>query len=124
MIETPMDLFALTRALIDIDSTTGREREVGEFLVRYLEDMIDRAGNGAVERMPVEEGRFNLFAAWGEPVVVLSTHIDTVPPFFPSSEDGEEIRGRGACDTKGGIAAMLQASAELLAEGVRGFGLL
>jgi acetylornithine deacetylase len=124
MIEIPMDLFALTRALIDIDSTTGREREVGEFLFRYLEDLVDRAGHGAVERMPVEEGRFNLFACWGEPVVVLSTHIDTVPPFFPSSEDDEAIRGRGACDTKGGIAAMLQAIEELLAEGVRGFGLL
>lgn len=121
---TAMDLFALTRALIDIDSTTGREREVGEFLFRYLEDLVDRAGQGAVERMPVEEGRCNLFARWGEPVVVLSTHIDTVPPFFPSSEDDEEIHGRGACDTKGGIAAMLQAIEELLTEGVRGFGLL
>ena len=74
--------------------------------------------------MPVEEGRFNVFASWGEPVVVLSTHMDTVPPFFPSSEDDEDIHGRGACDTKGGIAAMLQAARELLDEGVRGFGLL
>ena len=74
--------------------------------------------------MPVEGDRFNVFAAWGEPVVVLSTHMDTVPPFFPSSEDGEPIHGRGACDTKGGIAAMLQAARELLDEGVRGFGLL
>jgi acetylornithine deacetylase len=124
MIEIPMDLFALTRALIDIDSTTGREREAGEFLFGYLEDLVSRTGYGAVERMPVEEGRFNLFASWGEPVVVLSTHIDTVPPFFPSSEDDEEIHGRGACDTKGGIAAMLRAIEELLGEGVRRFGLL
>jgi acetylornithine deacetylase len=50
--------------------------------------------------------------------------MDTVPPFFPSSEDGEFLHGRGACDTKGGIAAMLQAARELLDEGVRGFGLL
>ena len=70
--------------------------------------------------MPVEEDRFNLFAAWGEPVVVLSTHIDTVPPFFPSSEDDEHIHGRGACDTKGGIAAMIKAIEELLAEGAGG----
>jgi acetylornithine deacetylase len=119
-----MDLFALTRALIDIDSTTGREREVGEFLFRQLEELAGRFDGGAVERMPVEEERFNVFAAWGEPVVVLSTHMDTVPPFFPSSEDGEFIHGRGACDTKGGIAAMLQAARELLAEGTRGFGLL
>ncbi len=114
-----MNLFALTRALIDIDSTTGREREVGDFLFRYLEDLASRTG-GAVERMPVTEDRFNVFAAWGEPAVVLSTHIDTVPPFFPSSEDDEHVRGRGACDTKGGIASMIHAIQELLAEGSTG----
>jgi acetylornithine deacetylase len=65
-----------------------------------------------------------VFAAWGEPVVVLSTHMDTVPPFFPSSEDSDHIHGRGACDTKGGIAAMIQAIEELLATGRRSFGLL
>ena len=118
-----MNLFALTRALIDIDSTTGREREVGDFLFRHLEDLASRTG-GAVERMPVVEDRFNVFAAWGEPVVVLSTHIDTVPPFFPSSEDDEHVHGRGACDTKGGIASMIHALEELLAEGRTGFGLL
>ena len=74
--------------------------------------------------MPVEEDRFNVFAAWGRPEVVLSTHMDTVPPFFPSSEDAEHIHGRGACDTKGGIAAMLGAAGELLAAGRSGFGLL
>lgn len=118
-----MDLFPLTRALIDIDSTTGREREVGDFLFRYLEELASRTG-GAVERMPVEEDRFNVLATWGEPAVVLSTHMDTVPPFFPSSEDDGHIHGRGACDTKGGIAAMVHAVQELLAEGRRGFGLL
>ena len=109
-----MDLFTLTRALIDIDSTTGRERAVGEFLFHHLLGLTQRTA-GTVERMPVERDRFNLFASWGEPTVVLSTHIDTVPPFFASSEDGEHIRGRGACDTKGGIAAMLCALEELLA---------
>lgn len=118
-----MDLFQLTRALIDIDSVTGREREIGEFLFRYLGDLAGRTG-GRVERMPVAEDRFNLFAAWGAPDVVLSTHMDTVPPFFPSSDDGEHIHGRGACDTKGAIAAMIHAIEGLLAEGGRGFGLL
>jgi acetylornithine deacetylase len=118
-----MDLHALTRVLIDIDSTTGREREIGDFLFQHLEDLARRTG-GTVERMPVEDDRFNLFASWGEPAVVLSTHMDTVPPFFPSSEDGEVIRGRGACDTKGAIAAMIRAVEELLVAGRRGFGLL
>jgi acetylornithine deacetylase len=118
-----MHLFPLTRTLIDIDSVTGREREVGDFLFSYLSELAGRTG-GSVERMPVSEDRFNLFAAWGEPVVVLSTHIDTVPPFFPSSEDDTHIHGRGACDTKGLLAAMITALEELLAAGDRGFGLL
>jgi len=118
-----MHPFELTRALLDIDSTTGREGEVGDFLFRTLEELA-RISGGVVERMAVEEGRFNVLATWGEPAVVLSTHMDTVPPYFASSEDDEFLYGRGACDTKGGIAAMIQAARELLDDGVRGFGLL
>jgi len=115
-----MDLFQLTRSLIDIDSVTGSERRIGDFLFEHLIGL----GGGTVERMPVAADRFNVFAAWGEPAVVLSTHMDTVPPFFPSSEDSVHIHGRGACDTKGIIAAMLTAAAEMVAGGTRGFGLL
>ena len=72
---TPAEIFRLTRELVDVDSVTGREREVGELLERRLRALAERGG-GTVERMPVAAGRFNLFAAWGEPVVVLSTHMD------------------------------------------------
>ena len=65
---------------------------------------------GRVERCPVERDRFNVFAHWGEPVVTLSTHMDTVPPFFPSREDDEFIWGRGSADAKGIIAAMIGAA--------------
>jgi len=65
-----------------------------------------------------------VLATWGTPTVTLSTHMDTVPPFFPSSEDREFVRGRGACDTKGIIAAMLAAAERLLRDGTRNFGLL
>ena len=121
-----MDLFELTRALIDVESVTGRERAVGELLAARLGALAGPTGGG-VERMPVaggEEGRCNLFASWGRPEIVLSTHMDTVPPFLPSREDAEAIHGRGACDAKGAIAAMLCAAGELLAEGRRGFGVL
>lgn len=119
-----MHLFELARKLIQIDSTTGREREVGDFLFGHLEALAAGTG-GRVERMPVAPERFNLFASWGEsPEVVLSTHIDTVPPFVAYAEDDTHLWGRGACDTKGGIAAMLAAIRELLAEGASGFGLL
>lgn len=113
-----MDLIPLTRALIDIESVTGNERAVGDFLFEYLSRL------GPVERMPVEGDRFNLFASWGEPEVVLSTHIDTVPPFFPSSEDDDFVHGRGACDTKGILASMIKAIETLLSQGASGFGLL
>ncbi len=113
-----MDLIPLTRALIDIESVTGHERAVGDFLFEYLSRL------GHVERMPVEGDRFNLFASWGEPEVVLSTHMDTVPPFFLSSEDAEFVHGRGACDTKGILASMIKAIETLLSQGAGGFGLL
>jgi acetylornithine deacetylase len=74
--------------------------------------------------MDVEPGRFNVFAYWGEPVVTLSTHIDTVPPFVPSREDEQSIWGRGACDAKGIIASMICAAEQLLQGGTRNFGLL
>ena len=79
---------------------------------------------GRLEQIPVEPGRFNVLAVFGEPVVTLSTHLDTVPPFFPSREDDDFIWGRGACDVKGIISAMVAAAQLLLSEGVRNFGLL
>src|SRR5579875_496903 len=118
-----MQVFALTRQLVDIESITPNEREVGEFLWQRLSDLARRF-DGEAERMPVEENRNNVFVRFGEPVVVLSTHMDTVPPFIPSREDDEHIWGRGACDTKGMIAAMLTAAEELLGAGKRNFGLL
>lgn len=118
-----MQLFEMTRQLVDIESVTPNEGQVCLFLEKHLSSLAQRFG-GKVERMYVEPGRDNLFAQFGPPDVVLSTHMDTVPPFFPSREDENEIWGRGACDTKGIIAAMLVASEQLLNEGIRNFGLL
>jgi acetylornithine deacetylase len=118
-----MDLFQLTRALIDIESITENEERIGNFLLDRLSELAARF-HGQVERMPVAPHRFNVLATFGDPVVTLSTHMDTVPPFFASSEDDEFIHGRGACDTKGIIAAMITAAAQLLEAGVRGLALL
>ena len=118
-----MDVIELTRALVDIDSVTPNEEQAGLYLFGVLTGLAARTG-GAVERMEVEPHRFNVLATWGPPVVTFSTHMDTVPPFFPSRDDGEWIWGRGACDTKGIIAAMLRAVEDLLAEGMRGLALL
>lgn len=118
-----MHVFELTRRLVDIESITPNEGAVGDFLFESLSEMARRF-DGVVERMPVEEGRNNVFVRFGEPVVVLSTHMDTVPPFIASREDDQFIWGRGACDTKGIIAAMMTASEQLLAAGKRNLGML
>ena len=118
-----MHLFELTRALVDIESTTNHEKNVGDYLFAHLSALASRS-NGQAQRMPAEPNRDNLFAWWGEPWVTLSTHMDTVPPYFPSSEDENFIFGRGACDAKGIIAAMITATEILLAGGARNFGLL
>jgi acetylornithine deacetylase len=118
-----MNLFELTRALVDVESTTNREQNVADFLFAQL-SMLAARTSGRLERMEVEPHRDNIFASWGEPVVTLSTHMDTVPPFFPSIEDGEFIWGRGSCDAKGIIAAMMAAVEKLLESGVTNLGLL
>jgi len=118
-----MDPFALTRSLVDIESITGNEKAAGEFLFAELSKLGASTG-GVVERMHVAADRCNVLAMWGKPMVTMSTHMDTVPPFFASSEDDEFVRGRGACDAKGIIAAMICAAEKLLAAGTRNFGLL
>jgi acetylornithine deacetylase len=119
-----MNVFELTRALIDVESISGNEEQVGHCLYDYLAPLAARYG-GSIERIEVEPRRFNVFAQWGDrPDVTLSTHIDTVPPFIPSSEDATHIHGRGACDTKGIIAAMIKAAEALLESGQRNFGIL
>src|ERR1700716_970306 len=119
-----MNVFELTRALVDIESITGNEEQVGLFLFDHLSQLTARHGGG-IERMDVEPRRFNVFAQFGaRPLVTLSTHMDTVPPFFASREDDECIWGRAACDTKGIIASMIAAAEKLLERGETNLGLL
>jgi acetylornithine deacetylase len=118
-----MNLFELTRALVDIESTTNREQQVADFLFAQLSFLAARS-SGRLERMTVEPNRDNILVYWGEPIVTLSTHMDTVPPFFPSLEDADFIWGRGSCDAKGIIAAMIAAAEKLLDSGATNFGLL
>ena len=123
-----IDPIQLTKQLVDIESTTYCEGLAGAFLYEFL-----TAQRYAVERMPVSQPehattpgagsgeRFNVYAALPgiTPDVVLSTHMDTVPPFFGSSEDDEFLYGRGACDAKGIIAAQVAAADRLREAGVK-----
>jgi acetylornithine deacetylase len=114
-----MTLFDLTRTLVNMDSVTGNERACG----LLLRDHLTTCGF-QVKLLPVEGERANVFATLGLPEIVLSTHMDTVPPFYPAKEDDEFIHGRGSCDAKGILAAQVEAAKRLKSDGVSDFGLL
>ncbi len=110
-----MDVVRFTRELVDIESITGNEAAMGEFLLRRLGELGWNAS-----AMPVEPGRFNVYGTapgHASPALVFSTHMDTVPPFIGSSEDEAAIYGRGSCDAKGIIAAEVAAAERLRAQG-------
>ena len=116
----PIDPIALARSLIDIDSTTGREGELGSWLATFLRERGYR-----VDEQPVSEGRFNVLAMLDPaPLVVLSTHFDCVPPFFPGREERGLLFGRGSCDAKGILAAQVAAAERLRAGGETRIALL
>jgi acetylornithine deacetylase len=118
----PVDPIALTRALVDIDSTTGREAEAGRWLADYL-----RTLGFTVAELPVHGPRFNVLATSDRgvhPEVVFSTHFDCVPPFFPSRLEGDRIVGRGTCDAKGILAAQVVAADRMKRAGETRVGLL
>ena len=118
-----MEVLALTRKLVEIESITGNEARAGACVLQLLQELTSQYG-GVAEQIEVASERFNVLARFGEPVVTLSTHLDTVPPFVPLHEEETHIWGRGACDAKGIAAAMICAAESLLAEGVRNFALL
>ena len=113
-------LFELAKLLVDIPSVTGNEAAMADFLSALLaEEQFD------VRSQDVEAGRRNILAVLGDaPAVVLCTHMDTVPGWAAAGEDDLHLYGRGACDAKGILAAMIVAAGELRNEGLKDFGLL
>lgn len=115
-----MNVSELTVALMNIPSTSGEEEHVGKFICDHLEKL-----GWMVELQPVSDTQANVIAYLNEtPKIFLSTHMDTVPPYIPPTEDAEKIYGRGACDAKGIIAAQITAAEELRRQGVIDMGLL
>ena len=107
----------LFKDILSIDSTSGKERALAQWLLERLEAPRKEA-------MEVGDGTLNLLFSWGTPKVVFCTHLDTVPPYIaPTFQDGL-IKGRGACDAKGQIVALYTACKELEAQGRTDFGLL
>lgn len=107
-----VDVVALAADLLSIDSPTAHEEKAVDFVSRWL---IAREWNVTVQEVPPGGGRGNVWASRLGGGVTLSTHLDTVPPYFPPRLDGERLYGRGACDAKG-IAAAMMAAAEQLAQ--------
>ncbi|MBR4740862.1 MAG: M20/M25/M40 family metallo-hydrolase [Bacteroidales bacterium] len=107
----------LFHTLLSIDSTSGKERAVAEWLLEHLDAPSKQA-------MEVGDGTLNLLFSWGSPKVVFCTHMDTVPPYIKPTVKKDVIEGRGACDAKGQIFAMYTACKELEAKGCTDFGLL
>ena len=105
------------RDILEIDSTSGRERALAEWLLAHVE--APRA-----ESFEVGDGTLNLLFSWGRPRLVFCTHLDTVPPYIAPSFDGASVHGRGSCDAKGQLYAMYRACKLLEAGGKSGFGLL
>lgn len=115
-----MDLYELTKSLMNIPSVSGEEEAVGFWLRDYLESL-----GWTVGLQTVSDNQSNVIATLNEkPRAWFSTHMDTVPPFIAPTEDDEKIYGRGACDAKGIIAAQITAAEELRKEGIEDIGLL
>ena len=114
-----MKLFDLTKRLIQIESISGNEQPIADFLFDYLKQL-----GFEVQFQDVCDDRKNIYARIGDPQVVLSTHMDTVAPYLEYFEDEQFIYGRGSCDAKGIMAAQICATEELLKEGYKNIGLL
>ncbi|KAE9381364.1 Zn-dependent exopeptidase [Stipitochalara longipes BDJ] len=119
-------LLALHKSLVEIESITGHEHDVAQYLIDYL-----TLQNLTIETQDVGPGfdgrgkRQNLLAYIGKErktKVLVSTHIDTVPPFWEYKRKGEEIWGRGTVDAKGSVAAQIIAFEELWKAGELGEG--
>src|SRR5579862_7027249 len=108
------DVVALAAELLSIQSPTGHEGRAVDFVSRWL---VARGWNVTVQE--VTPGRSNVWASrtGGGSGVTLSTHLDTVPPYIAPRLDGDQLRGRGACDAKGIAAAMLVAADHLVTAG-------
>ena len=153
--------FQFFQELLSIDSTSGKERKVAEWLAERLPGMFPAANRPVLRAEEVGDGTLNLLLTWGTPRIVFCSHLDTVPPYIepifpegvflsePSLRDpshkwappsyaaegghrfGEEhplretvIKGRGSCDAKGQVFAIVEACKRLAEEGKMDFGML
>jgi acetylornithine deacetylase len=116
--------FGFFKELLSIDSTSGQERNVAEWLAARLPGLFPDGNRPALRVDEVGDGTLNLLLTWGAPKLVFCTHMDTVPPYIAPSFDDKVIKGRGSCDAKGQVFAMVTACQRLAEQGSTDFGLL
>ena len=110
--------------LLSIDSTSGKERAVAEWLTERLPALFPEANRPVLQIDEVGDGTLNLLLTWGKPKIVFCSHLDTVPPYIPPSMSEDKICGRGSCDAKGQVFAIVEACKKLAEEGKSDFGML
>ena len=110
--------------LLSIDSTSGKERKVAEWLAERLPGMFPAANRPELRAEEVGDGTLNLLLTWGSPRIVFCSHLDTVPPYIPPTFADDVIKGRGSCDAKGQVFAIVEACKRLAEEGKTDFGML
>ena len=116
--------FGFFHDFLSIDSTSGKERKVAEWLSETLPGMFPPANRPVLRVDEVGDGTLNLLLSWGKPRIVFCSHLDTVPPYIEPTFPESVIKGRGSCDAKGQVFAMVTACQRLAEEGKTDFGLL
>ena len=116
--------FTFFQELLSIDSTSGKERKVAEWLAERLPGMFPAANRPVLRAEEVGDGTLNLLLTWGTPRIVFCSHLDTVPPYIEPVVADEVIKGRGSCDAKGQVFAIVEACKRLAEEGKTDFGML
>ena len=116
--------FEFFHELLSIDSTSEKERAAAEWLAERLPGMFPAANRPALQLQEVGDGTLNLLLTWGLPRLVFCSHIDTVPPYIAPKFSEEIITGRGSCDAKGQVFAIITACQKLADEGCTDFGAL
>ncbi len=112
------------KEFLSIDSTSGKERKVAEWLAERLPGMFPEANRPALRVEEVGDGTLNLLLTWGTPRIVFCSHLDTVPPYIEPTFADDVIKGRGSCDAKGQVFAIVEACKKLAEEGKTDFGML
>ncbi len=124
--EDASEVVKLARTLVEIPSETGREGRVATEMAEQLESRGWKVTRQPLPGAPAGEARFNVLATASDraPRLVLTTHLDTVPPAIEFREDAEYLYGRGTCDAKGILASMWIAAERLREEGHKDVALL